>query len=295
VLQRSNKTALSMAKHFYFGNYTLTLIAVVIFAILNILSQLLGLVLGLFFSGALLILVYSAYFYFAHYIPTLRDPQEMEDIAQGTTLSDLFFQKIAEGTAAFLGFLTIAAILSVIGYFLALAILGDDLQKVQQIQMELAQAAMAGENEKAAQLVEQLISLLMPFFLTVLIIGSFFSYVMMGVWGRVLKGQGFAEPYLRVFLAFWPGYWIKTFKLDYLLLTGGWFLISMLIGFLYGIVYALISYLFMAALHNYPLALMAVMVIFSSLLTYMVVYFIGLYTSAVAWFADDIAMGEVDG
>jgi len=290
MLQRRNTTALKLAKHFYFGNYSLTLMVVAIFMILNILQSFLG-PLGLLFYGAFLILTYSVQVYYASYIPTIRDPEEMEDIARGTALSDLLFSRIAEGAAFFLAFLVINAIFGLFIYLVLTAYVGDDLVELQRISAALETA---GPEERQA-LQSRLIEIILTPALIVLAVGSFFSYVAIGVWGRMLKAQGFVEAFKRSFLLFWPKYWVKTFKLRYMLLVGGWILFILLFLFLTWLAFMAIGFLFAAALHNYPELLAIVMFIFSTLVIHMVMYYLDLYSAGVAVFADDIASGEADG
>ena len=291
MLRRSNKTALALAKNFFFGNFGLTLLAVAIFALLYMLGNLF-LPIGIILIFGMLILFYSALFYYSKQIPTIDSPEQMEEVALSTTLGKLFFDRIAEGTALFLAVLTALAIFSIISYLVLTAMIGSEIDTLQSLAAQLEQS---DDPQQIELYFGQLMQLLFSPMLIIFLIGSFFAYVSIGVYGRMLKGEGFLEVYRRYFLLFWPKYWLGTFRWSYFLLVSGWMIIAFLITFVAYILFYIIFLGIGFALQQHPGAMVVLLALIGTLFNQLLSYFIGLYTAAVSIFADDIASGEVDG
>jgi len=286
-MERSSKTAFLMAWNFYFGNIGLTLAVVGIFTVLVILAQLLG-PLGLIFESLMMILLNSVLSYYAHFIPTLGSPEEMEDIARGTTLSDLFFQRIAEGTGIFLAELIIALLFTAFFYLL---LYFNGAEQIQYLMEKLMIAAQSGNEKEYEVVFAQIFDMLkVPLGIGFLVV-LFFSYVALGVFGGALKADGFQQSFLRVFRLFWPKYWLGTFRLSYMLLAGGMILYFFGIGFVFLIAGAVIVFITGIVANFSPLAAAFVSMLLIVVAQNIVGYFGNLFLAGVAVFADDIALG----
>ncbi len=291
MLQRNNKTALTLAKNFFFGNFGLTLMAIAVFTLLYLVGNLFF-PFGIIVIFGMIILFYSAQVYYAKQIFSVHSPEEMEEVALSTTLGRLLFERIAEGIGVFFAVMTTVAVFSIVSYLVLTAMIGSEMDTLQSLAAQLEQS---DDPQQIELYFGQLMQLLLSPMLIIFLIGSFFAYVSIGVYGRMLKGEGFLEVYRRYFLLFWPKYWLGTFRWSYFLLVSGWMIIAFLITFVAYILFYIIFLGIGFALQQHPGAMVVLLALIGTLFNQLLSYFIGLYTAAVSIFADDIASGEVDG
>jgi MFS family permease len=272
MLERSNKAALGLAWSFVSGNFVLTVMAVTLLFVLDFFGRAFF-PLGLVLLVVSYILRFAAQSYYAKKLEETVSQEQIADVARRTSLLDLFFGRALQGAALFLGYLATVVLFVALYALIAYVMVGDQLGQPGSYE------AMMGEV------------LVMPMLAWGLIV-SVFGYVLVGVYGRMLRSEGFVEITRSLFLLFSPAYWRGCFTRRYFLLVMGWSIIFFVIFVVaFGVRYALM-YLFAKLFGSSPVMVLVGVMVVPALLMQFVGYYLSLYTATVSIFADEIVREE---
>lgn len=216
-MERSNRVAFYLAFVFLAGNKWLHVRVLLFIFLIAVIGGVVAAVLGPFvlplFIFVVLVLYFSANYYYAQEVPHVTSYEQMREVARTTTFSELLFVHLAEGFA-----LSVAAVLfwllnAVVLWGLLYSAFGAGLDALLLDPITSTYAAGAYWL------------LAVYFFVT-----SIFLYGAMGAYGSALMAGGGFWPTFKGALRFLsPRFWRATFNIRYFKLVVGWELVQLAI------------------------------------------------------------------
>jgi len=222
MIAKTNMSAIKLATEFFKGNYALSFAAIAILLVISFFSFLP--LIGILFVFAYSVLSLSIQIYFGKNTVSIKNEEEMKDIARNTQIGEFLTKYFSEAAGAFLG-LFILSLVFMILFMITAGIFGTGLSVEE----------MRGMNEQ--EMIIQMITVYSIPSILFLLIGGFLFYIFPSVMGEIFLTTGFNEALKKVFLLLSPNFWKKTFNKNYFILIIIWSIIV----FIFGILIVLLS------------------------------------------------------